>query len=164
MNVREFLIGLALTSTFPFCSSNLFGQLNSGTENRSAFQLQDNSVETPPNETDPPTRGGGMLFGFGGSSNSVLARHVFYNNSAFDINADADAIAMDKEALLEGSTASFLNYTSYVDGINGIIVDGEFSNALTVADFEFRIGNDDFPDFWPIATAPSVVFFEWWRC
>ena len=54
-----------------------------------------------------------------------MGRHVFYNNSAFDgndprANADDDlAVAPDKQALLPGQTATFVNYTSYGGGING---------------------------------------------
>ena len=60
---------------------------------------------------------------------TVAGRHIFYNQSMFDgYNAAANAlddyvIALDKEALLPGDTASFANYTSYFRGINGIMVD-----------------------------------------
>ncbi len=58
-----------------------------------------------------------------------LGRHVFYNNSAFGGNDPATgpdddaAVALDKQALLPGQTATFDNYTSYVLGINGIMID-----------------------------------------
>src|SRR5256885_305653 len=60
---------------------------------------------------------------------SVVGRYVFYNHSAFDGNdiaanaSDEGAIAVDKNALLPGETAGFVNYTSYSRGINGVAVD-----------------------------------------
>jgi len=102
---------------------------------------------------------------FGGFQNgsSVVGRHVFYNNSAFDGNnaaanaSDDNAVAPDKTPLLPGGTATFANYTSYVRGINGIIIDiGYLPAQLTAADFEFRTGNDSTPAAWSLATAPTV--------
>ncbi len=107
----------------------------------------------------------------------VVARHIFYNNSSFDGNdpnpnaADDFAIASDpailldplraKRALLPGETANFANYTSYSRGINGIMVDMEGLPATPTADdFEFRTGNDNFPDAWPLAPPPSSVTFR----
>ena len=49
----------------------------------------------------------------------VVGRHIFYNNSHFDLHdpganvSDDMAIATDKQALLPGEAAAFLNYTSY---------------------------------------------------
>ena len=60
---------------------------------------------------------------------TVVGRHVFYNNSAFDGRnvaanaADDAAIATDKRVLLPGETATFANYTDYSRGINGLMVD-----------------------------------------
>lgn len=59
----------------------------------------------------------------------VLRRRLFYNRSARDGNdpaadsQDDSAMAIDQRALLTGETATFANYTSYVRGINGIMVD-----------------------------------------
>lgn len=96
----------------------------------------------------------------------VSGRHVFYNNSVFDGNdtganaQDDNAIALDKEALLPGGTASFANYTSYSGGINGVMVDivnlaDPF--GLVADDFNFRIGNDDTPDDWAVAPPPATL-------
>ena len=49
---------------------------------------------------------------------SVAGQDIFYAGSSF-----GTAIATDKTALLPGNTATFANYTSYVDGINGVMVD-----------------------------------------
>jgi hypothetical protein len=97
---------------------------------------------------------------------SVVDRHVFYNNSAFDgydpraNAADDAAIAVDKQALLPGQAASFANYTSYSRGINGIMVDiaaAAHPDQITAADFVFRVGNDDRPADWVAAPQPTSV-------
>ena len=83
------------------------------------------------------------------TAGEVVGRHIFYNRSTFDGN-DAGANEQDdlaiappptvfghghpavldepekelgKRALLPGETATFVNYTSYLLGINGIMVD-----------------------------------------
>ena len=94
----------------------------------------------------------------------VVGRSIFYNNSAFDGNDpaasddDDTAIAADKTALLPGQTATFANYTSYARGINGIMIDvDQLAGEPTLDDFEFRVGNDDQPENWPMAPAPSTL-------
>ena len=97
---------------------------------------------------------------------SIAGRHVFYNHSAYDGNAvaadarDDGAIATDKAALLPGQTASYANYTNYVRGINGIMVDVQGLPAgvvLTAADFAFKAGNSADPSAWGAAPAPTAV-------
>jgi hypothetical protein len=96
---------------------------------------------------------------------SVIDRHIFYNGSAWDgsdtaANAlDDAAIATDKTALLPGETAAFANYTSYTRGINGIMIDGAFADpaAISVADFAFKVGNDNIPSGWTTTTGPTNV-------
>ena len=105
---------------------------------------------------------------------SVVGRHIFYNNSAFDGgNAEANAAddgaiasstdtqpALGKTALMPGATAAFQNYTSFDRGINGIMIDIEGATdaaAISAADFEFRIGNSDSPDSWALAPTPEEV-------
>src|SRR5207248_11258177 len=95
---------------------------------------------------------------------SVVGRFVFYNHSAFDGNnpsinsQDDNAIATDKQALLPGGTATFANYTSYSNGINGIMVDvASLAGSPTASDFSFRVGNTNTPASWTTAPAPSKV-------
>ena len=95
---------------------------------------------------------------------SVVGRHVFYNNSAFDQNnsaanaSDDAAIAPDKTALLPGETATFANYTSYSGGLNGIMIDiANPGGPVTQSDLAFRIGNDANPEGWSTAPAPASV-------
>jgi hypothetical protein len=80
---------------------------------------------------------------------AVVGRYTFYNRSAFDGNdpapgpADDAAIAMDKAALRPGQVSTFDNITSYVRGINGVIVDlAGVPNAASVsaADFVLEAG------------------------
>jgi hypothetical protein len=89
----------------------------------------------------------------------VVGRRLFYNNSAFDGDdpaSEAAAIAVDKMALLPGQTATFENYTSFVSGINGLMIDlANPSDTVTLEDFLFRVGNDNNPDGWADAPAPS---------
>jgi len=95
---------------------------------------------------------------------TVIARRVFYNNSAWDLNNAAAntnddlAIATDKSALLPGGTATVANYTSYSRGLNGVMVDISIvPSNLTSADFTFRIGNDNVPSGWSAAPAPTSI-------
>jgi hypothetical protein len=97
---------------------------------------------------------------------TIFGRHVFYNNSYLDGDnasanvADDGAIATDKTALLPGQTATFANYTSFSRGINGIMVDinnHPSPGSITAVDFEFRVGNNNDPNTWALAPAPSSV-------
>jgi len=95
---------------------------------------------------------------------TVVGRHVFYNNSAFDGNSavaspeDDAAIAPHKRPLLPGETATFANYTSYALGINGIMVDlANLPGQITIDDLAFFVGNDADPASW--ASAPQPSFF-----
>jgi beta-glucanase (GH16 family) len=97
---------------------------------------------------------------------AVLGRYVFYNNSSYDGNnpaatpADDSAIAPDKQPLLPGGTRSFANFTSYIAGINGVIVDlaaAANAAALTAADFTAMVDTVAAPDTWLAAPAPTVT-------
>lgn len=106
-----------------------------------------------------------VLGGFANDAPRVVGRHIYYNNSAFDGQSqgpgtlDTMAIAPDKHALLPGQTATFENYTSYSRGINGIMVDlmdVPALPALSLSDFEFRVGNDNNPANWQPAPEPAI--------
>ncbi|OHB68763.1 MAG: hypothetical protein A2V70_01905 [Planctomycetes bacterium RBG_13_63_9] len=96
---------------------------------------------------------------------TVVGQHVFYNNSFWDTataeNPDSDdemAIAPDKTALRPAELATSDNYTSYVRGINGILVDIDAPAAVpTAADFRFKVGNDNDPAGWSPVTATPIV-------
>ena len=107
---------------------------------------------------------------------AVVDRRIFYNESSFDGDAAASANddnaiapspdeltaagkdpALGKTALVPGETATFANYTSYSRGINGVIIDINNladSTGLSLADFEFRVGNDNIFSGWTEAPAP----------
>ncbi len=96
----------------------------------------------------------------------VTNRRLFYNNSKFDtLGGDDAAIATDKVALQPGGgKATFANYSSYVNGINGIMIDMTglpAGNNLSLTDFEFRTGtttnNVDPATQWTVlGAAPSL--------
>ncbi len=90
---------------------------------------------------------------------TVADRMMFYKDSNFDVLGGHDnAIAIGKVALQLGQTASFLNYSSYDQGINGIMIDFEGSiGTLSASDFEVRVGNDDAPENWLLGPAPTVT-------
>jgi Tol biopolymer transport system component len=94
----------------------------------------------------------------------VAGRQVFYNNSDFDGNdsaagtSDDGAIGPDKAALLPGETASVANYTSYSRGLNGIMVDiAGGHGTITVADFAFKVGNNNSPGSWAAGPVPASL-------
>jgi len=91
----------------------------------------------------------------------VVGRYVFYHHSVFDDGSTHDgAMAVDKESLLPGGTATFANYTSYSRGINGVMIDVEGlpeSAVLNAGDFIFRVGNDDTTYDWDPAPTPTAI-------
>ena len=97
---------------------------------------------------------------------TVVDRHVFYNNSAFDGNntaanaQDDAAIATDKDALLPGQAASFRNYTSYSKGINGVMIDvAGLANPAGIGsdDVQVHTGNTNTPGSWTSGPTPSIA-------
>ena len=95
---------------------------------------------------------------------AVVARKIFYNRSAWDGNnvaanaSDDAAIATDKAVLLPGQKAGLANYTSYSRGINGLMIDvANPGGTPTAADFTVTVGNDDTPNDWTPAPAPTSV-------
>jgi hypothetical protein len=92
----------------------------------------------------------------------IAGRRVFYNNSRRDGSdpaagpSDDDAIAADKIALLPGSAASGDNRTSYIRGINGIMVDvGGVSGTPVIGDFDFKVSDPAAPGGW--ADGPAAI-------
>jgi hypothetical protein len=92
---------------------------------------------------------------------AVAGRWIFYNNSAWDNPAsggsDDTALATDKTPLLPGGTATFINYTSYSKGINGVMIDVPNVPVDPAAtDFICTVGNNNTPAGWTTAPTPTV--------
>ena len=88
----------------------------------------------------------------------TAGQHIFYNNSGFDVSSNSDAIATDKVALRNGETATFENYTSYVNGINGIAIDLFNPGTLIASDIGLRFGNsDDVATFSTLDASSTIV-------
>ena len=87
----------------------------------------------------------------------TAGQHIFYNNSGFDSTSNSDAIATDKVALRNGETATFKNYTSYINGINGIAIDLFNPGTLTASDIGLRFGNSDDVATYEILDAGATI-------
>jgi hypothetical protein len=74
---------------------------------------------------------------------TVVDRRVFYNRATSSVFGDgagnpANSIDTSKEALLPGQTTGADNYTNYVHGLNGIVVDvANLLNTASPSDFQF---------------------------
>ena len=112
-------------------------------------------------------------------NSNIADRRVFYNRSTWDWDAGGDsnhnsrydpgedggnddaAIASDKVALLPGSKAAFVNYTSFSRGINGIMIDiaglPSLPGTLSAGDFIFKVGNSNDPSTWANAPTPQTI-------
>jgi 3-phytase len=96
---------------------------------------------------------------------TVSGRGLFYNNSSFDGNdaaadaGDVGALAVNLAAYRPGDgLADSDNVSSYSRGINGLIIDVAGNHGpLTVADFTFRLGNNNAPQTWAVAPAPTSM-------
>lgn len=107
---------------------------------------------------------GRELWVFSPEPNSVTNRQVFYNrspNAAFGSGSANPVPAIDstKTPLLPGQTASFANYTNYVRGLNGLIVDfSDAVGAVGVSDFQFAAWDGmNALGFQPITAQPTIT-------
>jgi hypothetical protein len=99
------------------------------------------------------------------SNSNVVKTNLFYKGSTkWDVTngatfSDDNAIAPDKTAYLPGGgTSTFAAVSSYDRGINGVMVDLSGPHgAITVNDFTFKRGNNNSPNAWVAATAPTAV-------
>ncbi|MCA9190602.1 MAG: endo-1,4-beta-xylanase [Planctomycetales bacterium] len=90
--------------------------------------------------------------------------YIFYNNSAHDgtVGASASddaALAVDKSPYIAGSgPAGYANYTNYSRGINGVFIDfPRLPGTPSASDFEFRMGNSQTPETWPLGPNPLSI-------
>jgi hypothetical protein len=94
----------------------------------------------------------------------ILGRYIFYDNSRWDNEkatsnvTDGLALAPDKQALIPGETATFQNYTSFSQGITGIMIDvTNFDGSITRDDYDLRVGNSSDVNSWQPAPEPSQI-------
>ena len=94
---------------------------------------------------------------------TIEAAHMFYNDSSWDVVDDADAIAIDKQPLAPGQTATLAHVSGYSHGINGVMVDvhGLRTRTLTAADFAFHVRTNDDPETWSAAPDPTSIDVSW---
>jgi hypothetical protein len=97
---------------------------------------------------------------------TVVGRHVFYNNSTYDGGsaaadaADDGAIAADKQAMLPGGGApTFANITTYVRGMNGLMIDiaGRAAGAEVPLAEDFGFAVTAAGGWLPVAAAPTIA-------
>jgi ELWxxDGT repeat protein len=99
--------------------------------------------------------------------NSVVQdRRIFYNRSISSVFGNGsgnpiNAIDPTKVALRPGQVTSFANYTNYVRGLNGIIVDvAGLAGTVTASDFLFAVGDGTNPTAFAATTAvPTISVF-----
>jgi len=78
---------------------------------------------------------------------TVANRQVYYNRSTSTIFGNGsgkaiNAIDATKTALLPGQASSFANYTNYLRGLNGIVVDiANVGGLITASDFQIATWN-----------------------
>ncbi len=106
-------------------------------------------------------------------NSTIAGRHIFYNQSVWDGNSAAIQAVPDNAAIAMvtagvpktphlpgGGVAVAANITSFSRGINGIMVDlsaGVTHTGITAADFVFKVGNNNSPNLWAAAPAPSAI-------
>ena len=98
------------------------------------------------------------------SGPTALNRQVFYNRSTSTVFGNGTgnpsaAIGVTKSPLFAGQTPSFANYTNYVKGLNGLLVDiANLPGTPTSADFQFATWNGiDLAGFAMTAAIPTFT-------
>jgi hypothetical protein len=99
-------------------------------------------------------------------SAQVVGHHLFYNQSQFDgfdpaaTPADDAAIAPGKRPLFAGDEPTADNYSTYMRGLNGLMVDildlGSPAQ-LELSDFRFRVGRQTDGQPWSAAPPPGEI-------
>jgi hypothetical protein len=101
-----------------------------------------------------------------GTQATVVDRHIFYKDSAYDSSPgalsflDDTAIDTSKDALLPGQTATFVNTTGFSRGINGFMIDvmnlANPSAAALANDISLRTGNSNNTSTWTPVSANVI--------
>lgn len=93
-------------------------------------------------------------FSINAQASSVVGRYLIYDSSA--------NVAVDKNALLLGQTATSSNFTNYINGITGVMVDIDNISdpaSISLDDFTFGVGSAISP-WWIIAPSPTMSVLE----
>jgi hypothetical protein len=95
----------------------------------------------------------------------IVDRRVFYHRSLSAVFGNGSgnpnsAIDFTKSALLPGGQPTFANYTNYVKGLNGLVIDAtQLPAKVTASDFAFAIWNGiDAAGFVAVAATPTITF------
>ncbi|MEM9828352.1 MAG: proprotein convertase P-domain-containing protein, partial [Planctomycetota bacterium] len=115
----------------------------------------------------------GLTFGAREAAVSeVFDIRLFYNNATgANLSSDGDAqsaIDFSKTALLPGESSTFANYSSYLQGLNGIVVDMDglpesTDEAALVGVFEFEVWDGIDTGGWADLDTAIVPSFEIFR-
>ncbi len=97
---------------------------------------------------------------------TVTNRQLFYNRATSTIFGNGSgnpttSIDSTKQALLPGQTATFANYTNYVRGLNGLIVDiTNLAGTISTTDFQFATWDGvSVNNFVSTAATPTITVF-----
>jgi murein DD-endopeptidase MepM/ murein hydrolase activator NlpD len=97
-------------------------------------------------------------------SSLILDRRTFYNRSTSSVFGNgtgnpSSAIDPTKAALLPGQMATINNYTNYIHGLNGIVIDmASLPSTPTAADFRFDVWNGIAASgFIPATAVPTIT-------
>ncbi len=98
---------------------------------------------------------------------AIVGRNIFYNNSSFDQNDSAinehddSAVATNKSALRNGQMGTLSHVSNYSKGLNGVMIDVEnIPDTISLADFSFKVGNDNDPANWVAGPTPAQLLFR----
>jgi hypothetical protein len=96
----------------------------------------------------------------------IIDRRIFYHRSLSAVFGNGSgnpnaAIDPSKFALLPGEQPSFANYSNYVKGLNGLIIDmSKLTPSVTVPDFAFATWNGiDSAGFVAVSATPVITLF-----
>jgi hypothetical protein len=92
-------------------------------------------------------------------ASTVVTRGVGYGGATAAYGQDAIDTSKEAYRFLPGTSTTTANYTNYTQGLNRVMV--ELANSqpatLTIADFDFRVGNTNDPANWTLLDSNSVI-------
>ncbi len=110
---------------------------------------------------------GKWIYSLASTNPSIVGRYLYTNNTGSPNFLDDLALESDKVAMLPGGTVGPSNYTTYSQGLNGVMVDLTtlpMPGTLSLADFAFSMSafdstsaNESRLEAWSPAPAPSGI-------